>query len=102
MKSMSKEERSAPEIVVSDVVVAAVERPKEVAPANRQYTVLIPKSWKGPRRLVVPEVGLLALDAGNPSLQSKVVTLTDERVAQLRQNGLSVRVLGEKPGQIKE
>lgn len=105
MKNMSKEENDAPNtppFAVSGTAAAEIAKPKDAAPESRKYVVLIPKNWKGPRRLVVPGVGLLALDPSNPDQQSKVVTLTEAQAEKLRQNGLSARVSGsEKPGQIK-
>lgn len=66
----------------------------------REYSVRIPKAWLGPRKLKIQGRGLsiyLSLDEANPHLQSKTLVLTDEQVEMLRQNGLSVRVVGKKP-----
>ncbi len=67
---------------------------------KRDHRVRLPKSWVGPRRVSINAPGLaifLALDETNPQLQMKDLVLSDEQAEMLRQNGLSVRVLGKKP-----
>lgn len=71
----------------------------------REFRVRLPLAWTGPRRVKIQGKGLtftLALDPMNPQLQSKILVLSDEQVAMLRQNGLSVQVSGKKPKPVTE